>query len=123
MFKFVDSNQSYPVTIDIDVPAGGEPITVSATFRFLLLPGKEIATLLESKSDVDLIGAIVTGWSDIEDSEGNELTFSQDSLKTLSGYTYIARSIIDAYLIWARGLPVKNSKPLPSAGLAAAQTS
>lgn len=108
MFKFADANQSYPVPIDIEVSSGGEPITVSATFHFLLLPADELTRLLETKSDVELIKGIVTGWNDIQDSEGNELTFSESNLETLSGYTDIARAIINNYLTWARGLPVKN---------------
>ena len=116
MFRLPPPDRTYSVPVDIEVPeADGEVGTARIACSFRLLPDSRINELA-AESYGALLREVVADWSHVHGQDGEPLPCSGPNLAALCDVPYWRRSVANAYLRWAAGLPAKNSKAPPGAG-------
>ena len=119
MFRLANPDDSWPATVEVDVPGEDKPQSHRARWR--VLPDAEINRLLARQRGAQaLLERALAGWEDVREHDGSEIPFSVDAIARLCEVAYWRRAAVDAYLRWVAGLPEKNSSTPPAAGGAAA---
>ena len=109
MFTLADPSKTYRVPVAVSVPTdSATPAKHEFTAEFRLLDRAEVDKLISAGGDREFLDEVLAGWSGIKRHDGGDLEFNKTNLETLSKITYWARSVIDAYLEWQAGLPLKN---------------
>ncbi|NQD37477.1 hypothetical protein HPT27_10600 [Permianibacter sp. IMCC34836] len=107
MFRFQKVPRvSWPVTIRVPEDGGviGEkPVTIT----YKLITHEEFKKLSD-ENDIALLKAVVVGFKDFEDENGNPLLFSQENLHDLLQHAFIRMPLFTGYMQASAAAPAKN---------------
>lgn len=95
----------WPVTVEF--PSGGKFEKQSFTAVFKKMPRSAFNELIEQGDDV-LIGGIMDGWDEINDDDGNPISFNKKNLQKLFDDPYVLRATVSAYTESLLGAQAKN---------------
>lgn len=85
----------WPVSVEEPTDGGTfETSTFDATFKRV---GRAEFSKLGSKSDLELLKAVLVGWEGIDDEAGKPIPFSLEAIKDFSDDPYWIRGVLKAY--------------------------
>lgn len=110
----VSKSASYHWPVSVSVPKDGgkfERQTFDAQFK--RVPQSHIHKLLAGAEDGSVTDAkfcreVMIGWRGIQDSEGQDVPFSETSLEEILDLPQVAKEIVLAYMESIAGAPRKN---------------
>lgn len=110
MFSLAPPDQVYQHTVTVQQPQpDGGVRAMEFTAHFLLITQSDLDKILTPDvKDVDFLKRVMVGWEDIQTHDGKPLAFSDESLGLLSDIRYWTTAVVNAYLEFHRGEPVKN---------------
>ena len=109
MFKLPDPNATWKVPVVVSVPANStEPEKHDFTAHFRWLESPALNKLIAAGDDLAFLKAVLAGYDGIDDHSGEALTFNDDNLAILTGISYFAKAVVETYIDWHQGLPIKN---------------
>lgn len=94
--------------VNVEEPADGgvfETTSFDATFKRV---GRAEFAKLGSKSDLELLQAVLVGWEGIEDEAGKAIPFSADAIKEFADDPYWIRGVLKTYTDTFDGAKVGN---------------
>lgn len=92
--------------VTVNHPTDGE---TSFTGKFKILKHDEYQNLLKvKKDDMEMIKAIMVGWSDVSNQEDKDLPFSDEALVSICEYPFVRTGIMRAYSELHLGFSTKN---------------
>lgn len=94
--------------VNVEEPADGgvfETTSFDATFKRI---GRAEFAKLGSKSDLELLQAVLVGWEGIDDEAGKAIPFSADVIKEFADDPYWIRGVLKAYTDTFDGAKVGN---------------
>ena len=98
MFR-LQPNPTFTAEVKISTPQGVVPLKL----EFKHMGKKALGEWTEAskgKPDIEVLGPVVSGWSDVFDCNGEPVPFSHDALAQLLGdYSPAAREIFMAYVL------------------------
>jgi Phage tail assembly chaperone len=98
MFR-LQPNPTFTAEVKISTPQGVVPLKL----EFKHMGKKALGEWTEAskgKPDIEVLGPVVSGWSDVFDCNGEPVPFSYDALAQLLGdYSPAAREIFMAYVL------------------------
>ena len=109
MFKLPDPNATWKVPVTVRVPGDGvAPEEHEFTAHFRWLERSALKELVAGEDDLAFFKSVLAGFEGIDDHAGEPLPFNDDSMTVLVEIPYFARAVVDTYLTWHQGLPIKN---------------
>jgi hypothetical protein len=86
-------NPTFTAAVALSVPGQDKPAKITVTFKHLARPQiRDFFGNLEGKTDLDALGAIISGWSGIDE------PFSEESLALLlDNYPAAAGELFEAF--------------------------
>ncbi len=110
MFKISKKTTfTWPVTVQVPQDGGVfKPYEFIAEFK--MQTQSEIDALLElsKANDKDMLKAVLVGWDQVQDSDGNPLPFSEESLSTLTDITYVRTGLVKSFFEAVSGNKAKK---------------
>ncbi|WP_417726177.1 hypothetical protein [Roseovarius sp.] len=109
MFK-IDQTPSFTHRVEIKVPADGGHELQDMQVTFRVLPDEEVEgfDMRTARGEREFLGAVVTGFDDVEDEKGAKLPYSHALRDRLIGLAYVRVAMINAYYAAIMGKRVKN---------------
>lgn len=101
MFK-IAQNPSYKWPVSVHVPSdGGKFVKATFTAEFKALAQDEIDGIIrdgrEGDRNADLCRECLSGWSSVQDDDGNDLPYSDEAKAKLLNITYVRQALLEAF--------------------------
>ncbi len=109
----IDQSQSYKWPVSFSIPTdGGAHKKCSFTAEFKRLPLSRVIELTSGddgkKTDADMVQAVLIGWEDVKDADGNAVPFNDATLSSALDIVGFGTGVALAFLESLKGTARKN---------------